>query len=124
MGTWPPTVAISPAVLAPPRFVTRPRHLSILQGLILQATIPKWLDGSGGGRLSNGREKVNEPSDPTRAAERGVGLCALCRHVECVPSARGVTFYLCRLSFIDPRFPKYPTLPVITCSGFQRREES
>ena len=50
-----------------------------------------------------------------------VGLCAGCRHVEIVRSARS-TFYLCRLSFTDPRFPKYPALPVITCIGFERKD--
>ena len=27
---------------------------------------------------------------------------------------------LCRLSLTDPRFPKYPRLPVVACLGYQR----
>jgi hypothetical protein len=46
------------------------------------------------------------------------GLCGDCEHVQRVTSARGSTFYLCRLSFVDSRFARYPALPVLTCSGF------
>ncbi len=49
--------------------------------------------------------------------DRGVGLCAQCRYGKVVRSARGATFYLCRLSFVDPRFARYPTLPVTACTG-------
>ncbi len=34
-------------------------------------------------------------------------------------SDRGSTFYLCELSFRDPRYPKYPRLPVVECSGYK-----
>jgi hypothetical protein len=56
-------------------------------------------------------------SDVARQTAR-VGLCASCRHVERVTSFRDTTFYLCRLSFTDPAFPKYPALPVRSCSGY------
>lgn len=52
------------------------------------------------------------------------GLCESCRHVEVVTSAHGSTFFLCRLSFEDPRFPKYPVLPVAVCSGYVPRQPS
>jgi hypothetical protein len=39
--------------------------------------------------------------------------------VQIVRSARGSEFVLCRLSFSDPRFPKYPPLPVLECAGYQ-----
>jgi hypothetical protein len=52
-----------------------------------------------------------------------VGLCADCRHVERVTSSRGATFYLCRLSITDHRFPKYPALPVLNCQGYDPRPE-
>lgn len=48
----------------------------------------------------------------------GVGLCADCRNVRIIESRRGSRFYLCRLSEVDPRFPKYPRLPVLRCSGY------
>jgi hypothetical protein len=41
-----------------------------------------------------------------------------------VHSSRGSTFYLCRLSLSDPRFPRYPPLPVLSCAGFVPREET
>ena len=50
------------------------------------------------------------------AAERG--LCATCVHARRVTSARGSTFVLCALSATDPRFPKYPRLPVVRCAGY------
>jgi hypothetical protein len=58
-----------------------------------------------------------------RARDEGlrVGLCASCRHVEIVTSARGSTFYLCRLSDTDSRFPKYPALPVRSCAGYDKQ---
>ena len=51
------------------------------------------------------------------------GLCEACRHVQVVTSARGSRFYLCRLSFTDARFAKYPVIPVVRCAGFAREGE-
>lgn len=48
-----------------------------------------------------------------------VGLCARCRHADVVHSARGSTFWRCSLSAHDARFPKYPRLPVLRCTGFE-----
>ncbi len=50
-----------------------------------------------------------------------VGLCATCAHAKPVTSARGSTFWLCGRAAEDPRFPKYPRLPVLRCPGFERR---
>jgi mannose-6-phosphate isomerase-like protein (cupin superfamily) len=36
-----------------------------------------------------------------------------------IRSDRGALFYLCALSAGDPRFPKYPRLPVLRCAGYQ-----
>ena len=58
----------------------------------------------------NPEEQVRGP-DP--------GLCGRCEHTQRVTSARGATFYLCRLSFVDSRFVRYPALPVLVCSGFE-----
>jgi len=52
------------------------------------------------------------------------GLCARCIHAQQVTSSRGSTFVLCRLSFTDPRFPRYPPLPVIACDGYEPRPEN
>jgi hypothetical protein len=51
------------------------------------------------------------------------GLCARCVHAQLVTSSRESTFYLCRLSFTDPRFPRYPPLPVLTCAGYEPTRE-
>ena len=52
----------------------------------------------------------------------GAGLCDRCRHQELVRSGKGSTFSLCALSREDPRFAKYPQLPVLRCSGFAPRK--
>lgn len=50
------------------------------------------------------------------------GLCASCRHARTVRNRRGSTFLLCGLSRDDPRYPRYPVLPVRTCPGYERDE--
>jgi hypothetical protein len=56
--------------------------------------------------------------------QRGaVGLCVDCVHARRIESARSSVFYLCELSMSDPRFPKYPRLPVVSCSGYKKRGE-
>jgi hypothetical protein len=49
-----------------------------------------------------------------------VGLCSTCRHSQVIESSKGSVFWLCELSKTDPRFPKYPRLPVLSCTGYQR----
>jgi len=46
------------------------------------------------------------------------GLCPGCANVQVIISGKGSRFYLCRLSYADPRFPRYPPVPVIECAGF------
>ena len=53
-----------------------------------------------------------------------LGLCPGCRHVRIVRSDRGSVFYQCLLSAVDARFPKYPTLPVLKCPGYEKAESS
>lgn len=50
------------------------------------------------------------------------GLCGRCAHRRMVRSKRGSTFLLCGLSRTDPRFARYPRLPVILCDGFRAGE--
>jgi hypothetical protein len=47
------------------------------------------------------------------------GLCAECLHARQITSGKGSTFWLCGRSAEDPRFPKYPRLPVLRCPGFE-----
>lgn len=49
-----------------------------------------------------------------------VGLCADCVHARRMESDRGSVFWRCELSATDPRFPKYPRLPVLECDGYKR----
>ena len=46
------------------------------------------------------------------------GLCGTCAHARVIDSGRS-TFYLCQRALTDPRFHRYPTLPVMACSGYQ-----
>ena len=44
------------------------------------------------------------------------GLCGHCTHCQLIDGAR-TRFYLCRLAATDPRFARYPALPVRVCEG-------
>jgi hypothetical protein len=46
------------------------------------------------------------------------GLCASCLNSRLVAGANS-RFWLCELSRTDPRFPRYPRLPVLRCDGYQ-----
>ena len=62
-------------------------------------------------------------SDPSaKAGATQVGLCRTCRHSKRVETPRSV-FWMCGLAAVDPRFVKYPRLPVIECDGYERMEE-
>ena len=45
------------------------------------------------------------------------GLCATCVHLRLLASKRSV-FVRCGLAAADPRFPRYPGLPVVACPGY------
>jgi len=71
---------------------------------------------------ANRRERsysVRMNGEGTEAQRRGIGLCADCRFMRVIESDRGSTFYLCERSTTDPRFPKYPRLPVLRCAGYE-----
>ncbi len=55
------------------------------------------------------------PRDP-------VGLCARCAHARVQTSARGSTFWRCARADSDPRYRKYPPLPVRECAGHEPGE--
>ena len=52
------------------------------------------------------------------------GLCGRCANARIVVSGRGSRFWLCALSRVDARFPRYPPLPVTRCGGFIPGEPS
>jgi hypothetical protein len=43
----------------------------------------------------------------------------VCRHSRTVTTARGSHFRLCQRSVTDPRYARYPALPVVQCPGFE-----
>jgi hypothetical protein len=47
------------------------------------------------------------------------GLCATCEHLRLAASRRSV-FLRCGLADEDPRFLKYPPLPVVVCPGWRQ----
>jgi len=58
--------------------------------------------------------------DRRPAPDPTVGLCATCAHARRVTSARRSVFWLCGRAAADPRFARYPRLPVLRCPGYER----
>jgi len=59
---------------------------------------------------------------PQSSLPNDLGLCADCTHARQITSDRASIFLQCQLSFTDRRFEKYPRLPVLKCSGYQKQE--
>ena len=58
--------------------------------------------------------------DRTKESRKsGAGLCDTCRHRKENRNDRGSVFLYCRRSESDPRYPKYPPLPVLRCDGHE-----
>lgn len=53
-----------------------------------------------------------------------LGLCARCRFLRVLISAKQSSFVFCLLSRQRPEYPKYPRLPVLTCAGFSRAPDA
>lgn len=51
-------------------------------------------------------------------------LCESCAWMREVKTPKGSRFLLCRKADEDARYAKYPPQPVITCDGFQKREDT
>jgi hypothetical protein len=62
---------------------------------------------------------MNDPAAQRQADDRRAGLCAACAHVRTITNDRGSRFYLCELSVVDPRFARYPAIPVLACPGYR-----
>ena len=48
----------------------------------------------------------------------------MARITDRIESDRGSIFFMCKLSFEDSRFAKYPRLPVLVCSGYRPEKEN
>jgi len=62
--------------------------------------------------------------DATSNIPSNAGLCADCIYARRIESERGSVFLLCELALKDPRFPKYPRLPVLACDGYQKKSDA
>lgn len=49
------------------------------------------------------------------------GLCETCEFLRLLASPRSV-FVFCGRSEVDPRFPRYPPLPVARCAGYVEKD--
>ena len=58
------------------------------------------------------------------AAPTNAGLCATCIHARITGNDRGSQFVFCELSRTRPEFPRYPRLPVIACTGYERQVQA
>jgi hypothetical protein len=72
------------------------------------------------GRLSFRRRPMTDWFSSLTADFDLVGLCRTCRQARLVTNPRGSVFYRCQLAESDPRFARYPRLPVVRCSGYER----
>jgi hypothetical protein len=45
-------------------------------------------------------------------------LCFSCHYGNHIISGKGSSFLQCQKHFENPRYPKYPVLPVFACSGY------
>ncbi len=64
---------------------------------------------------------MTDPADDSE--RRAAGLCFDCRFSRRVRSERGSTFFLCERAETDPRYRKYPPLPVLACPGYVPKDE-
>jgi hypothetical protein len=76
-------------------------------------------DGSTGLQAGDSLGLSPQVPEERLISEPTIGLCATCEHMRRVESDRGSVFYRCALADTDPRFAKYPRLPVLRCDGFQ-----
>ena len=68
---------------------------------------------SGAGRRPAPEERAALAAGPAPA-----GLCAECEHLRLL-SSKTSTFVRCALAEEDPRFVRYPPLPVRACPGYR-----
>jgi hypothetical protein len=67
---------------------------------------------------------VISKKEDAESSRQLAGLCASCACARRVESSRGSLFFLCERSATDPRFAKYPRLPVQACAGYAKRSEA
>jgi len=60
-------------------------------------------------------------NDATSARDK-VGLCSDCRYTKTIVSGKGSQFFLCLRAETDSHYSKYPRLPMLQCSGYERQQ--
>jgi hypothetical protein len=50
------------------------------------------------------------------------GLCGTCVHALVRPTRRGTVYLRCGYASVDPRYPRYPTLPVRRCPAYSAQD--
>jgi hypothetical protein len=56
--------------------------------------------------------------DPPAWVRPPAGLCDSCGFQKLITTGRGSVFSMCERSKTDPRYPKYPPVPVGSCPGY------
>jgi hypothetical protein len=56
---------------------------------------------------------------PGQRSDPDPGLCAGCAHSRRIETRSWSVFRLCQRSASDPRYARYPVLPVVRCAGFE-----
>ena len=51
-----------------------------------------------------------------------LGLCTDCHYTKSIVSGKGSQFSLCLRSETDSHYSKYPRLPMLQCSGYERQQ--
>jgi hypothetical protein len=80
--------------------------------------------GAGGAGAAGGAHGLQDITSLSLDLMNGptVGLCETCTWVRIVTNRRGSAFYRCLRADTDPRFVRYPPLPVLQCAGYERRD--
>lgn len=87
----------------------QPSEINILAAASGSRNLQRWYS-------SRVTKDPGEPKERERA-----GLCADCSFARRIENPSGSRFYLCERSADDPRFAKYPRLPVLACPGYSSR---
>lgn len=76
------------------------------------------------GKPEEGKPEVGKPEAAEHEGAGPIaptaGLCSRCVHARLIVSGRGSRFVLCEQSRTNDHFPRYPALPVVACTGFER----
>ncbi len=67
-------------------------------------------------------ERLNHQADLRESPGVPPGLCGGCSHARRVETRVSSVFRLCERASTDPSYSRYPTLPTLSCRGFERAD--